>query len=722
MRKSNRSWKRWILALGALGALTPLVGVGPCTVAGGVGGGDPCDPLDPTRCLFPFPNDYFTVADPTSPTGRRVALDPEALPANAAGTKVDPSKWNVLDGFSVGPMIVTDIPDLDLVATEAPLETNIARSLEADTPIALIDAETGERQLLWAERDHGGVVSQERPIILRVGRNLPNGHRYIVALRNLRDAAGNPLEAGAAFTLFRDRIPTEMPAFEARRPHMEEIFATLEDAGFRRDELFLAWDFTTQSEESIAGKLLHMRDDAFDRVLAGRAPAFQVESVEEPLDDRIFRRIDGTFEVPLYMNDGGAPGSLLRLGPDGMPVNEGDFYTARFRCIIPWSATTDGSAPAVPARASLYGHGLLGSEDEVSAGNVRDMAAEHDFVFCGTRWSGMEEDDYNTALDIIFDFSDFPKFPERLHQGMLNFLVLGRLMIHPDGFASDPAFQVDGESVIDRSDLFYDSNSQGAIAGGALAAIAQDFTRAVLGVPGMNYSTLLHRSRDFDDFNTFFEASYPNGFDRTLLISLAEMLWEETEMSGHANHTTRDPYPGTPAKKILLHMAFGDHQVANVSAEVEARSLGAYIHEPALAADKVFPEVQPYFGIPPIHPFAHGLRRGRTDLLDTNPSRGARGGKRPRGRARGFDRFDGSALVVWDSGNPAAPIGNTPPKNLGPDDPEWEQLLPCPRQYQGDPHECPRRQPAARLQKSEFLRSDGAVVDVCNGGPCFAPN
>ena len=34
--------------------------------------------------------------------------------------------------------------------------------------------------------------------------------------------------------------------------------------------------------------------------------------------------------------------------------------------------------------------------------------------------------------------------------------------------------------------------------GGALTAVAPDFDRAVLGVPGMNYSTLLQRSVDFD--------------------------------------------------------------------------------------------------------------------------------------------------------------------------------------------------------------------------------
>ena len=101
---------------------------------------------------------------------------------------------------------------------------------------------------------------------------------------------------------------------------------------------------------------------------------------------------------------------------------------------------------------------------------------------------------------MLRDFSKFPRFIERQHQGVLNFMVLGKLLLAEDGFASDPAFQVGGESVIDPSGLFYDGNSQGGILGGVLAAFATDITRFVLGVPGINYSTLLDRSTDFEQF------------------------------------------------------------------------------------------------------------------------------------------------------------------------------------------------------------------------------
>src|SRR3712207_9125786 len=43
-----------------------------------------CDSLDPALCLLPFPNDFFTKADPTTATGRRINFSLTAMPRNGA--------------------------------------------------------------------------------------------------------------------------------------------------------------------------------------------------------------------------------------------------------------------------------------------------------------------------------------------------------------------------------------------------------------------------------------------------------------------------------------------------------------------------------------------------------------------------------------------------------------------------------------------------------------
>ena len=220
----------------------------------------------------------------------------------------------------------------------------------------------------------------------------------------------------------------------------------------------------------------------------------------------------------------------------------------------------------------------------MNAGNVQAMSAEHNFVFCATPWVGMAEEDIGNAVVTLQNFSRFPALTDRLQQSFVDFMYLGRLLIHPDGFSANPAFQDEGRGVIDTRRLFYDGNSQGGIFGGALTALAPDFTRAVLGVPGMNYSTLLRRSVDFDLYSTILNPYYPSLAARPLILSMVQMLWDRSDPNGYAHHITDDPLPGTPSHKVLMQVALGDHQVANVTAEVEARTIGARLRTPAVDA------------------------------------------------------------------------------------------------------------------------------------------
>jgi hypothetical protein len=593
----------------------------------------PCDFLDASQCLYPFPSDYLTVADGSTDTGRRIHFAVDAMPRNISNVAIDPTDQNRGDGFSPGSTILLHVPNVDLAMTGAAPITDVERSLDAGAPIVLVNASTNAHHLMFAELDVNAPAA-DRSLIIHPAINLDEGTRYIVALRDMKDASGAIIAPSADFLAYRDNTPTGDPVKEARRAHMESIFTTLAAAGVPRNNLYLAWDFTVASQRGLTERLLFMRDDAFTR-LGSAAPAFTVTNVEEDLDSRIFRRVTGTFEVERYVDgDGVNPPAKFVLGPDGLPLHQATPQTANFICIIPRAALADAMSTAVPARASIYGHGLLGSASEVASGNVRDMANEHNFVFCATDWIGMSSADISTAINILADFSLFPELTDRLQQSMVDQLFLARLMIHAQGFISDPAFQdAMGNPVIDTSNVFYDGNSQGGIFGGTVMSIAQDITRGVLGVPGMNYSLLLTRSSDFATYEVILNSFYPDKTVRPLILALAQLLWDRSDPNGYAHHMTTDPLPNTPAHKVLLHLAFGDHQVANVATEIEARTIGASIHQPAIMAGR-HSDVNPYFGIPAIPSYP----------------------------------FDGSALIVWDSGLVLGvvqpPITNTPPSPL----------------------------------------------------------
>ena len=680
-----------------------------------------CDPLDPAVCLQPFPNDFFTEADASTETGRRIAFRDELMPKNRAGKPISAADFNHSDGFSPGQAIFTRVPGLDRI--EAFRRSNLPpiddprRSLERKSPVVVINAATRRRHLVWAEIDSNPADPENRNLFIRPAVNFEEGARYIVALRYLRDADGDRIPAGEEFRRYRDHRATG-----ARASHMESIFRTLARAKVKRRDLFLAWDFTVASAKSTTNRMLSIRDRAFaglgdtnlaDREVEGSSPPWvvhpdlpddaptselpgevAVDGVTHYDSGPLVAQVKGKVTVPCFIDTPAcAPGGQFRYvpGSDGLvPVQApGNTAAYDFVCNIP-------RHPG-PLRPALYGHGLLGSaQSEINQGQLKDLGAEHGFLFCATDWHGMAFQDVPTIVQILQDLSRFPALTDHVQQGFLGFMFLGRAMLHDDGIFSDPAF---AGLNIDRSGLFYDGNSQGGIYGGSLVAVSPDIRRGVLGVPGMNYSTLLRRSVDFDTYaHGDFEGSetelglydnYPNELERPLILGLMQMLWDRSDPNGYAAHMTHDPLPNTPAHDVLLHVGFGDHQVADVTTEVEARTIGARVHRPLLEPGRDRYRDRPY----PDRPFG--------PLFDGVDSLG------PLGYSA-----TGSGVIFWDDG----PLRQRGTGTAGTPPPYAANIPP---REGNDPHEHPRRSPAARRQKSEFLRIDGRIVDVC-GGPCFA--
>src|SRR6186713_1455737 len=69
-----------------------------------------CDPLDPAACLQPWPNDFFTRPDASTPTGKRLALPLLGMPRNADGVPRRPDASIRNAGFTPGSPIHTFVP------------------------------------------------------------------------------------------------------------------------------------------------------------------------------------------------------------------------------------------------------------------------------------------------------------------------------------------------------------------------------------------------------------------------------------------------------------------------------------------------------------------------------------------------------------------------------------------------------------------------------------
>lgn len=526
-----------------------------------------CDPLVPENCMYPFPNDFYRADG-------HVALSRGMLPKDKKNQTFDPTLggWNGLDGFPALSPIVSYFANASL--DNCARFWNIETSLAKDSPIVLLNAETGNRVAHWVELDHYSDSDLKAPypraLLLWPAARLDDATRYIVAFRDMRTVGGGPVAVSSAFAALRDN--TSDPRVDGRRAHFESIFASLDKAGVARDSLQLAWDFTTTSRESVTGRMVSARDDALSR-LKSSGFKWRVLSKQDNVSPSVARKIEGQFLMPWYLNSTEAnPSVRLVLDSNGEPVFQG-LQPVNFTLLLPTSAVAGGKRAGV----LQYGHGLFGSREEVNSGYLTDQANEQGYALLATDWIGLsEQDEVWVAYILGSNLANFTYVPDRCTQGMLNALAAMRLVTTE--LAGSAVTQPRGKPTLDPSLRFYDGNSQGGILGAVYMGVTQDVERGTLGVPGGPYSLLLPRSVDFVPLANVLNGRYLDPLDRAVIFVLLQMVWDRCEPSGYMSAVARDPLPNTPAHRVLVHYGLGDAQVTWLGAQALARSIGAHMY------------------------------------------------------------------------------------------------------------------------------------------------
>jgi hypothetical protein len=582
-----------------------------------------CDPLVPTQCGFPFPSNVYLVPDPYTHTGRRVAFGRTTLPGYTPQTHIDPIWWKNSDGFSPGQTILTHFPGATV--TGLPTQDDLETSIKPDSPTILMDAETGELVPHFAELDYSlyNELDEERTFMIRPVVRLKDATRYIVAIRRVVDKDGKVIPPSPAFQALRDGTESCEPSVGLRRALYDDIFSRLEKAGIKKDDLQIAWDYSTASRENNTQRFLHMRDDALAKV-GSMGPEYTIEGVEENPNEHIRRRIHVKMKVPLYLNQPD-PGGRLMLDEIGMPVQNG---YAEFPVIvhIP-NAATKGT----PGALLQNGHGLLGYKEEGQDGYLAEIADKWNYVAFSVDLVGMAHEDFPLLSDsAAADVAGFMACVDRQHQGVLNSLLAMRLM--KGRFASEPLTIIDGNPTIDPSQAYYRGDSQGGIFGTTYMSVSTDVTRGLLGEPGLPYSLLLNRSQDFGTYFILLRASFRTGRNLQMVLGLLQMSWDRTEPDGYVPYLSSG-LPNTPKHDVLIHAAIGDHQVTPLGAHMIARAVGA---------KNLAPVNRHIFGVPE----------------DPGP-------------------FTGSGMVEFDFGLKEAPKTNVPPDDTyGPDPHDKVRVLP----------------------------------------------
>jgi hypothetical protein len=530
-----------------------------------------CNPLAADwDCLLPYPSDHFLVDDPTLPSGRRVEL-PE--PAQLQGTRrpIDMYGLHPADGFPIATPLLLVVPGgvdaADLVPVGDP-----ARSLDADSRTTIVDAETGERVLHFAELDPGGIPDRQA-LIIRPLERLGDGRRYVVAVRGLRHPDGTPIRAPDGFRGLRDAEPSDDPALAAPAARYEaDVFGPLEAAGVARDDLVLAWDFTTRTERNATFDMLTVRE-ATRAWLAAEAPAITVVSVDDvPDDDRVAAQIEATVTAPLFL-ESTSVGAPLARGPDGI-VRQNGTTEVPFTVLVPTSVAAR-SPTDPPARLLQFGHGFFGTRAEIAGAYVPELADERGFVVVGADWWGMSAPDREeVGLAIANELEAMARFTDRVHQAMANLIVLARAAVGP---LSEVAELRDAAGpIFDPSELYFLGISQGHILGGTYLALSSDVRRGVLNVGGANLSMMMFRALPFVPFLLVVATVVDDRVEQQKLAVMAQSSFDRVDPISYAPRVVASPYPDAPRDRVVLISAgIADAAVTTLSAQHHARAVGA---------------------------------------------------------------------------------------------------------------------------------------------------
>lgn len=648
-------------------------------------GSPDCDPLDPAVCSFPWPSSQYLVPDDSRATGYQLSFGETTLPKTVVYDRhINPVPFRYLDGYGLGTPIMAMFPGVD--AALLPNELAIADSVADGAAAMLLEVtDDGVRRVpFWIDVDQQSPEGEAPAVVMHPAEVLRNDTRYIVAFRDLQTADGEPIPPGEVFALLRDGATDGLDRLAARQARFDEIFALLEGEGVDLATLNLAWDFHTASVDALTGRMVAMRDEAFD-IVGPEGPEMTVTGVdryspdpenEEGLEYNPFVavRLNGTFRVPHYMTQDeeheGVRGWIFNLDEDGQPA-QNEWRDANWYVSIPYAALE-----GTPHGLINHGHGFFGDAKDVAdlgwtrpcghyppreCGWYHGQLGQHgQFISYAADLTGMSQEDRDVfVFATLTDVSKFTWITERLHQGMLEYLLLARAM--EGSFRALPEV-AELNLNLTEGEHYYWGISQGAIFGSTFMALSPEVDRGVFGVSGNNYAVMMDRSRNFAPFFAILASAYPSRNDQLLISAVTQLLWDATEGTSYWRHVSAEPIDGDGPDQVLVDVARGDYQVSLLTQELVARTPDIGLKVMANYDDErpvALVEEQPY-------------------------------------------PYTGSGLTNWHFGNAWPPVGNIPPM----EDPE-----------NGDPHESARRMDAMNELMTHFYRT-GEIIDVCGGGTC----
>lgn len=538
-----------------------------------------------------FPDDYFTVEDPTTPTGLRVSMlpDHDVVADGALGNHVRLlHDISTLDGFGIS-------SDLTLVLSgpidESTLPVGGDGSGRPDASLVLVDLDASPISFLdfeWWQTPEGDGSDTHTLTIAPLGP-LKSRTRYGVALTTkARDGQGACIAPSESMRLLLSGRAGS-PRLERLNGRIQGLIDGLVQAGTITGpgELTAAFAFTTQStwdtSAAVAAQI--------------RQRTYPYQRLGDCTDLGPYRECEGAFDVDDYRID-------LHHIDDTAPSPQ-QTHTVAVTTYLP--ATGSGPFPTV-----IYAHSL--TRDRYQALRMANFTCPLGVAV--------------TAIDAVLH-GDHPEQPESPGE-------MGRLMAFM-GMRSDlnppidgrklrdnlrqsaydklqflemlrPGVDIDGDGLADVGihPLGYVGASLGGIMAPEFLAFAPEVTFALTVVPGAKVGWIIQYGEAFQILVLILQDMASDG-EMARLFPLLQAVIDRGDPSAYTRHVILERLPGfdqgTP--HLLAQMAIGDEVVPNMSTLAYVQGLGLPLVGDALL---------PIPGVPhaPDLPTAENLSPGMT--------------------------------------------------------------------------------------------------------------
>ena len=550
--------------------------------------GKGCQPLyDGADCFLPYPSDFFLRKSALTPSGFEIFHEGEGKLLTKEEYSADVNDWKAADGFSLHSPIIFMLDARVSLSNCVGILDDKTQSLSKDHCTLIID-ETGQAVAHFVDVDARAEADGKQMIILRPLSGLNPQSTYVVAVQGLKDLNGKWVDAPLGFKALRDDHIDNAELAAQRSLYETDIFPLLTDFGLAREDLQLAWRFTTGSREWATTDMLQSRALVLEW-LKTHTPHIEIEAVLEETSGASAISVYGKMTGPLVMENP-APGALIARDTEGKVRLNGD-VTFPFVATIPKSIIESG----VAGFPLMFGHGFFGERTEAETGTVRNIGQELSAVVFAVDWQGMSLHDMGPVVSNLGNEAAYAlQFTDRVTQGVVNHLVMGHAI--KNQMSSLEAFQFsDGTPLYDPENLNYLGISMGHILGGLLAGLSPDIGGYCLNVGGAVFTHIMSRAIPFAPFLAILDVSVPDPFIQQKLIATLQPIFDRIDPAMWAPYVLSMPLPDetevTP-RHVLMQIGIGDTAVPNFSSYQHARLLGLDMLSPSPASPYGLPAVQ----------------------------------------------------------------------------------------------------------------------------------